>query len=241
MVCRYGLPVVDDLIGYLKQVRLEPWPQIRPAIDLEEYMRGDLTPEQKSELRFAPKGEVLFLRQPDGKEFRGFRSVLRDWASVFTLIYEMGEDTTLGRHFVPIVCEYKHGADVIGISLPSGVPGRREANLSKQEAMLSTGKREFEEETGLLLKELVPLGNPHGLVVSARNNTQTFFPFLGLLEEGAKPRPQRLDRTEVLKTVLLPLDYWLRLIEQEELPEGYVVEVSAVAGTYLALRALKLM
>ena len=236
---RYGLPVVErDIFEFLEQCGITPWGKLTPPMALDEYLRQDLNPEQQSELRFAPKSEVLFLRQPNGEKFRGFRTVLRDWASVFTLIYDMREDITVDRHLVPIICEYKHGADVISIALPSGVPGRNEASLPREEAMRIVAQREFQEETGILLEQVLPLGNPQGVVVASRNCTQRFFPFRGILQKEHDPIPQQLDKTEILKALLIPLPYWLNLIEKGSLPEGYAIEVSAVAATYLALHSL---
>jgi len=230
MMEKYGLPLVSqgNLFDLLQDSGIRPWEQTQPPMDLQEYERGDRTPEERDELsRFAPKGQVVFLRNPKGGVFRGFRSTLRDWASTFALTPE---------GLLPVVAEYKHGAHVVSIGLPSGVPARSEMELPNPMALVA--RREFEEETGLILESVEGLGHRYGVVVSSRNNTQKFFAFLGHLQDPVATKPTRHDTTEVLRTLLVPIEEWLSLLEGKEIPEGYFIEVSARDATYLALRRL---
>lgn len=221
---KYGFPIVnaDNIFEILERLRIKKWPHTQPPMDLNGYAAGKLTEEQKEEVRrFAPKSEVVFLRDPNGNSFIGFRSVGKNWVSIFTIL----EDSLL-----PIVAEFKHGAEAISIGFPSGA-GRREAEF--KDSMSACAKREFEEETGIKLQEVILLSGPEGIPISGRQSTQRFFPFLGVLPKDLICSQSKLDRTEFLQVVLIPLKEWIRLIEQ-----GKVTEDSSISLTFLALRQL---
>jgi len=224
MKFRCGFPVVnaDNIFKVLKKRGITIWPQVQPTMSLENYLKGQLTPQQLDEARrFAPKTEVIFLKNPDRNLFTGFRSLGKNWASVFAFI----EDDLL-----PIVGEYKHGADCVSIGFPSGVSNKREPEMA------TVGKREFLEEIGVKLEEVILLSGPEGIPVSGRQSTQRFFPYLGILNQGSiSPKP-KLDPTEFLQVVLMPLREWLKLIER-----GKVTESSSITLTFLALRYLERM
>lgn len=222
METKYGLRIVtaDNLFKILGNQGIQPWPQIQPPMNLEDYLAGDLTERQLEEVRrFAPKNEVVFLRDSQGRPFTGFRHVGKNWATVFA---------PLDDDLVPIVCEFKHGAEVISIGLPSGVPGRQEVNL--EDPIAESARREFLEETGIEIEQLIPLSGPEGIPISGRQSTQRYFPFLGRPKTPISPSERKPDKTEFLKAVLIPLKEWLKLIE-----EGKVTEVSAISTTFLAL------
>jgi len=207
---KYGFPIVNagNIFQVLEQRGIKKWPHVQPPITLEDYIAGSLNQVQRDEIRrFAPKSEVVFLQDPDGNSFTGFRSVGKNWVSVFTVL----EDDLL-----PIVAEFKHGSETISIGFPSGVSGRKE----------------IEYEVGIELKELIPLSGPEGIPISGRQSNQRFFPFLGTLPDSISPRP-KLDRTEFLQIILIPLKEWIKLIEQ-----GKVTEDSSISLTFLALRQL---
>jgi 8-oxo-dGTP pyrophosphatase MutT (NUDIX family) len=194
-------------------------------MDLKDYTAGILTEEEKVDLRFAPKDEVVFLEQPNGKPFTGFRNVGKNWATVFAV---------LPGDLIPIVGEFKHGAEVISLVPPSGVLSKAEMEISSVlERMMACGKREFQEETGMKLKRVTPLSSEHGLPVSTRQSTQRCYPLLGEIELPVRPGPSKLDQTEHLKMVLIPLGEWMVLLNS-----GKVYEDCAVSTTYLALGKL---
>lgn len=218
---QWGIPIVmaSNIFPYLKSVGIQPWPQIEPTVSLDEYLGRDLTDLQKNELRFAPKTEVMFLQQPDGKSFTGFRTALKPWATTFVL---------LPGGFVPIVAEWKHGTECISLAPPSGVLSKND-----QGSMYLCAQREFQEETGIQIQTPIELGDPNGISLGGRGSTQRFFPFLGYAVESIYPGPTKLDNTEHIKLVLIPLDEWMEMISG-----GMVTEACAIITTFLALQRI---
>ena len=227
---QYGIPIVtaETIDEVLEELGIRPWKQVRPPQDLHEYAASDLSDAARNELeRFGPKGQAMFLKTPQGSPFTGFRSVGRNWATVFALIpNEDNEQDPL----VPIVGEWKHGAEVITLNPPAGVPSKEDRQFG--EPMARCGKREFEEETGIELKSITALSE-RGIAVSSRQTTQLFFPFLGVVKEPLETKPTKLDGTEDLKPLLISLSEWMKLIDA-----GLVSDASAYGVTFLALRRL---
>lgn len=230
----YGVPVVgsvEEFPAVLEHLGIRPWRQVREPMDLEIYRTGELTTEVRKEVeRFAPRGEAMFLETPDGKPFTGFRSVGKDWACVFALVPDPGNRNAHIREWlVPVVVEWKHGAGIIAITPPCGVP-------KKGESLVDCGRREFLEETGFELDGEVKFLMPAPLAVSGRQTTQQYQPCLGSVKEPVAREPSKLDANEYLKLILVPLPVWLKAIEA-----GLVRESSAISTTYLALRKLGLL
>jgi 8-oxo-dGTP pyrophosphatase MutT (NUDIX family) len=219
----FGFPVVDstNVFEVLAELGIKPWPHTEPVISLSDYMERDLDDEQRAELRFAPVPEVVSLTDQSGKPFRGFRSKGKDWATVFAL---------LPGDLLPIVGEYKHGADEVLLVPPSGVPSK--AELAIDNPMLACAKREWEEETGLTLKTIEPLSDSP-LIIAGRQSTLRYFPFLGSAAEPIVKGESKLDKTEHLKMVLIPLGEWLKVIAN-----GKGVEDCAASITLLAMMRL---
>lgn len=217
----WGIPILtaDTVYPYVESVGIKPWPVLERPIDLAMYVASHLTDSQRSELRFAPKAEVVTLQDPKGNPYRGFRTVMKDWSTTFCL---------LPGDLVVLVAEWKHGANVISLVPPSGVPSKKDNG-----SMENCAKREFEEETGIALKDVSALCGPDGLPIASRGLTTRFFPFLGRTFEDITVGPSSLDEKEALQLLLMPLNEWLKLIES-----GRVFEECAVSITYLALRRL---
>lgn len=216
---QFGFPVVDaeNIYEVLADFGIRPWELIEGPMNLDEYRTGKLTEDEQGDLRFAPKGEMILFEQPNGRSFRAFRSVGKNWATVFALF---------PGDLLLVVGEWKHGANVVSLVPPSGVP-------RNGETMTETAKREFEDETGARLSVITPLSSLEGIPVSSRQTTQRYFPFLGTVAEPVDRGPSSLDDTEYLAAVLIPLDEWLKLIER-----GQVLEDCAVSITFLALRKM---
>jgi hypothetical protein len=224
---QYGFYVVnsDNVFEVLEGLGVRPWPRVTEPVGLDEYLKRDLSESERNDLRFAPKTEVVFLRQPDGKPFTGFRNVGKNWSTVFTI---------LPGDLVPIIGEFKHGEEFISLAPPSGVPNKVEMQINDTlERMTSVGKREYEEETGMKLAEIVSL-DAMGLSVSGRQDKQRYFPFLGKVAEPIEPGASKLDKTEFLKMVLVPVGELLKLIEEK----NRILEDCLVSATFLALRKL---
>lgn len=214
---QFGFPVVDatNVFDVLDGLGVRPWPHQRPPMSLEEFLEGDLTDEEKSDLRFAPQTEVIFLEEPNGRLFRGFRSKMRNAATVFTL---------LPGDLVLLVGEWKHGTEIISLVTPTGNP-------SQGETLMDAGKREFEAETGIKLAEVISLSEP--ISSSCRQTTETFVPYLGIPEKPIVKGLSSLDETEYLHAILMPLPEWMELIDRGSVQDAYAVVV-----THLALRKL---
>lgn len=218
----YDYPVVTtaNVFDVLRELGIDKWQHTAPVRTLDKYRQEELSESQRAELRFAPTVEVLTLQGPS-ETFRGFRTVGRNWTTVFAL---------LPGDLVPLVGEYKHGTDEVLLVPPSGVPSK--ADLELDDPMAACAQREWEEETGLRLKYVLPL-QPKGLAIAGRQSSVRYFPYLGEVEEPIVRGASKLDANEKLAMVLMPLQEWLRAIEY--LPG---MESAGVTTTYLALRHL---
>lgn len=225
METKYGFPIVtaDNVFEILKEKGIAIWPQVQLPMSFEEYRVGNLIEEQKEEMRrYVPRIEVVFLQDPTGKiynkenPFRGFRTVIKNSTTTFVLL----EDD-----FIPITAEFKHGGEDIVLVPPSGVPRR-------DEPMDVCAKREFMEETGIELKEVIPLSE-RGVVSITRYCTHRYFPFLGIPKIPISLRPIRHGKGELLQVILVPLKDWLELIRK-----GKVTDLHARDITFVALQRL---
>lgn len=220
----FGIPLVtaDNYREVFAELGVVPWARTREPVDMDEYLTYGLSEAALAEARrFGPKAEVVFLRQPTGEPFTGFRSVGKDWANVFAL---------LPGDLLVITAEWKHGIEGFVMHPPSGVVGR--ADRDATDPMLACAKREFEGETGLELAEVLPL-TVNGIPVSGRQSTVRFFPHLGRVVEPVTVGPSKLDGTENLRLALMPLADWLTVMDR-----GEVYEDCAASTTLLALRRL---
>lgn len=228
METKYGFPIVpaDCVLDFVaNDLGIRPWKQTRAPMPLEEYRKLDLTADHFVEIeRFAPRVEVVFHEDPHGKPFTGFRSVFRDWATTFTL---------LPGDLVLLTVEFKHGAGVV-IVPPSGVPSKAEMGLPPAERMAVCARREYEEEVGLKLDQVIPLIVTPGAPVSARQMTQRFWPFLGVLTLPVVQGEKKLDKTEHLRGFLMRLTEWMKFLDSGELHDE-----CAGTLTLLALRRLR--
>jgi len=218
---KYGFPVVDseNIFQILKDRGIEPWPHAMKPMPLAEYMAGNLTVEMKKEAeRFAPKSEVVFLLQPDGKIFNGFRVTGEDGVIAFTIL----EDD-----LVVIVADFVHGGEIVRLNPPAGF-----YRSGGRETALSCAKREVLEETGIVLKdnEISPLADSEGICDEPRRLTMKEYYFLARPGSPVTISPARPDATEFLQTILIPLKEWLKLIES-----GKVKDSTSITATALAL------
>ena len=248
-----GVPVVEsveELPRVVAELGIVPWTYARPEpMDLGEYRamldRNESplwssvqiapTPEEMRAYReeagrFAPKAEVLFLVPPGGTKIGTyFRSTGRDWASVFAPVPDPKDPHVPKYQLVPVVAEWKHGAEEISIGPPAGVP-------KKGETMEDCGRREFMEETGFELESMEALAGGVTTPVSGRQTTQGFRAFLGKGKTPVVRGESRLDDSAYLKLMLVPLPVWLEVVAQ-----GLTGESSAIVTTFLALRKLRLL
>jgi len=227
MEMRFGFPLVtaETIYPVLRELGVRPWEDTRPPISVQEYLAGvagPLGPDQLVELKFSPRIEVSFLQNPKGRNERYFRHVGKNWATTFVL---------LPGDLVIIVGEWKQGSRDVTLVPPSGVPSNED--MKTDDPYRACAKREFVHETGIELAEVISLSNGNGIPVSTRQSTQRCFPFLGIPKKPIERKPAKLDETEFLKGVVIPLTDWFLLLET-----GKVFELTSIAITYLALRNL---
>lgn len=218
---QYGFPVVTahNFLRVLAELGLAPPKQIGDPEPLEKYLAGpNVTDDQRDEARrFAPKSEVVVLEQRDGERFIGFRSVGKDWAGLFVL---------LPGDLVPVVAEYKHGSGTLSLTPPCGVMAKGDRDMG------ACARREFQEETGILVSRISSLST-WGVPVSSRQSTLRFYPYVGEIDGEPVVGPSKLDASERLKVVLFPLKEWMSL-----LVGGLIFDDCAASLTFLALLRL---
>lgn len=216
---KYGLPVVsaESIFETLKQLGMANWEKAAESMPIDEYLKKNLSLEQIKEFKYLPQIEVAFFFDPGGKIFRGFRSSVEDHGVViFTLLPD---------GLVPVTAEFRHGCEEIILDLPGGM-------VEKKENVADCAKREFEEESGIILKEIIRL-SPVGTPLFARQFKLRNFSFVGIVDDPVRVQKQKLDNEEYLSIVLVPLNDWLRLIDMER------VDSHSVVTTLMTLRYLK--
>jgi hypothetical protein len=210
----YGLPVVTagTVFSTLAQRGIGPWKELRCEPLLDWLGSPSRT---KAELldfaRFGPKAEVVYcLKPPAGplteaeREFIGFRERARPWITTLVLLPNPDDQSD---PFVVIVGEFKHGAWVVSIAPPSGVPNA--GDRLRRNPWIACAKRVFKSETGLRLSH-VRLLTAGPTPLSGRQSDQGYLPAIGLVREPIPVSPQA-DPVEgrYLRTLLIPWRQWL--------------------------------
>ncbi|MFA7654237.1 MAG: NUDIX domain-containing protein [Candidatus Magasanikbacteria bacterium] len=221
----FDYPVVSasELPDFIaNELGIVPWEKLAPTVNMSEYLKRDLTKNEIEEaLRFGPKQEVLFLKNPStDKPFTGFRGVGKPWATTIAFIEHDGEN------YVPLVAEWKHGCETITIVPPSGIP-------KKGETYADAGKREFLEETGLELDWIYPLAKGIPQAASGRQYNGSGYLFLGGIKRPVVRQWSKLDENELAKVFVMKLSEW-----RNALKAGIAVESVSTCVTYLALEHL---
>ena len=120
--------------------------------------------------------------------------------------------------------EYQHAVDEIIVQLPTG--GTKEKEKPQKAA-----RRELLEETGYRAAKIIDLGESYSL---PRSSPTKEYSFLAL---GCKKiKNQKLDSSEQIEILEIPLSEWINLVQKGEIKQ----DVSAVA-TFRALRHLGLL
>ncbi|OGF52113.1 hypothetical protein A3I27_02550 [Candidatus Giovannonibacteria bacterium RIFCSPLOWO2_02_FULL_43_11b] len=215
----YGLPVMNlqNFSGLMRARKVASFRKLTKTISFEEYLKNELTQDEKKELRFAPKTEVVKFRDPNGNTFTGFRSAHKSGVLIFAL---------LPGNLLPICAEFRHGSEKVVLNLPAGLIEPTDANPKV------AAKREFREEIGITLKKLIPL-NSGGVPIDARVSTRKNFFFLGMPALPLKVKKQRLEKSEFAARFLIHIDHWLALMKLG------IVDDCSMAATLLALKKLK--
>ena len=127
---------------------------------------------------------------------------------------------------MPVAAEFRHGVEAGSLILPGG-------KVVKEEDIHSCAKREFEEETGIVLEDVIGF-NPAWMPISQRQSTERVYFFLGIPRFPLVVEPHKPDQDEFLKVVVMPLYDWLELISQGR----ELVDSHSALLTLLALRHL---
>jgi 8-oxo-dGTP pyrophosphatase MutT (NUDIX family) len=206
---KWPIFTAESVFQGVRDLGIMSWPRLSDPVAITEYLRDASSDQLKTYERFAPKSSVVYHKNPhNGTTFDGFKVDFKPYACVFALIDGM----------VPVTAEWKHGNDRITLVPVCGVPGKTEDSFTTlTEKMYAVGLREWEEETGTKLKNLVPLSGPEGIYSTVRNCKVQCFPFLGEVEDNVVQGPTKFDDTEHLKMVLIPLPEWIQLITSVEL------------------------
>lgn len=218
-----NFPIVNarNVFSELSTLRIRPLRKAwKRPMSISDYLKGGLDTEQWEDYRrFCPRTEIMVFRRPDKKRFTGFRTVKENWATTFAL---------LPGDYLLVAGEWKHGVEAISLSPPSGVIEPKDKG-----SMARCAKREYEDETGITLKEVIPLSGSKGISINSRNSSQVYFPFLGIVKTPIRPKKTKLDKDEQIQIVQIHLNDWLTLIEK-----GKVIDDCAITTTYLALQRL---
>jgi 8-oxo-dGTP pyrophosphatase MutT (NUDIX family) len=222
---RWGFPIVTATNVYEVLQTLGIQQKLVTNIQpLETLNPEELLPNQRKQLAYAPKIEVVTL---DGGSDLWCRTRAKNWACTFILLRAPEES------YVLLTGEFKHGFEQVSLTPPAGIP-------EKGESMADCALRETQQETGVQLTSVTPLSSPNGLGLSGRKSTERFFPFLGTPAYGPNDEPiitsMHLDSNEQLQPVLMPLaEYWIFLAN------SYDNEAGGRDTGYAALRELGLL
>lgn len=215
MQTKHGLPVVNacNIDKVLKQKLIFKWPRIGELQNLNDYLASEEGSHDEHLRKFIPRDEVVSFRNPLGTVFRGIRRETADGVVVFSI---------MPGGLIPICAEFKHGIEEISINLPGGGNHHNEKHSH-------IAKKEFEQETGIVLNDVVEL-SPLGISSDARIHKNRTFYFFGITDDPPVIRNKKLDKDEFLEPLLIPLEEWLKLIEKNQVIDG-----QSIICTHLAL------
>ena len=227
-------PVVtaENVFDVVRARGIRPWPAERKPQAASEYLQAAGSEQIAEFNQFAPSVEVVTHKNPHAdpcnSTFTGFRVVQKPVACVFALM----------DGYLPVTAEWKHGNDLITLVPPAGVPGKQEVGLPLNEALEATALREFLEETGVPLRNVVHLGTHNGTWSTVRNSWTVFHSYFGRALR-VEPGRTKFDATEHLAMVLFSLPEWVKLIfDTPFIPPDFGIEAVARDTTTLALRHL---
>ena len=120
------------------------------------------------------------------------------------------------------VWQFRYGANKFILEIPGG-------NIKKNETPRETVENELLEETGYLPKEIYQLGKP--IWFDPASFTVSYFPFIALgCKKIKEPNP---ERTEIMETILVPLEEWIKMVSQGEIEDSKTLAVTLLALTVL--------
>ena len=220
MKTKFGLPLAnaDNILAFVQSSGIANWRITADPVAVEDYPETNLT-GQEIEIKRKLRVKVSQFLSPSGEVFRSF---LIPYSGNGTRVL-----TLLDGGLIPICAEFMPGCGEVLFDLPGGV---QEPNEDPD----ICAKREFEEESGIVLKSIISLSSV-GMPISARRLKARTFSFIGIASNPVMIKPQKLDASEHLKAILVSLDDWLKLIDRE------MVQSYSASATFLALRRLDMI
>jgi len=110
-----------------------------------------------------------------------------------------------------MVRQYRHGIREICLEIPGGLP-------SQGDAAVDAARRELLEETGYEAEELIFLGSAYPQPAILNNRSVTY-----LARSVRKVQEPKLDDTEDIEVVLVPLSQIPDLIRKGEITNAMVI------------------
>lgn len=206
----------SDVFEILAANGVSPWRRIKEPQSRQAFLMQASLSDINLVLGHSSKEEVIVFQNPKySNPYIGVRRLGKNSVTVFVSLPE--------KHVI-VVGEFRHGVEQVMLSLPGG--GCKTNEKPEQAAI-----RECEEETGLVLQELIPLSTS-GIPVNSRASKGLVFPFLSFAENSCPLAPTKLDSTEIIGAVVMSESEWLKAIRA-----GRVDAVSASASL-LAMRDL---
>lgn len=123
---------------------------------------------------------------------------------------------------IVFVRQYRHGVGEILLELPAGT-------FAAEEDSLNAARRELEEETGYLAQNWLKLATIYDNPVKDTNKIHLY-----LALDASPVGQQKLDLTEEIEVVLIPLDQ-----VQEKINAGIICVAGTLAAVYLGLEFLR--
>lgn len=159
-----------------------------------------------------PKFRMDNCELPSGKPYKAFVLEFDAWANILAL--------TKNNEAV-LIRQYRHGVQEISLELPGGV-------VDEGESPLEGAKRELMEETGYSAETFVEVGRIYPNPAIQQN---TLYCYLAL---GAElTGEQRLDESEEIETLLVPLDELIEMAAGGKFLHALNVAVLFQALAYL--------
>lgn len=134
-----------------------------------------------------------------------------------------------GDKKVVAIRQFRHTADDVFIELPGG-------NKQPKESSLNAARRELLEETGFNSKRISML-NTKKVWFDPGGIKNFYIPCLAV--DCYKISGTQLDHTEMIETVIIPLDKWLDMIYKGKITDGKTLAVTFLALPHIGIKLNK--
>lgn len=166
------------------------------------------TSSARSSTASAPPIQATVFQHPRGDHYTYFRVTPPSFGGVFTLI----KNHENSQYYVVLILEFTQGLNDLLLTPPCG--GLEQQDHEFPDPFAACAQREFENETGIRLRCVVPITSSRvGVGVSGRQDNQRIHAFWGEPLDPPEFIPQKLDPTEHHAVVLMSLDEWLKYLQ----------------------------